>query len=80
MIQSALRFEYQQELRSWFEVNAKFLSTSPTAYMINSAGLLSQSHLDLSDPSLCFFAFGKKIVDGKNEREQDVQVELRIFL
>ena len=42
----------KQELRSWFEVNANFPSTAPTANMIHSVGLLSQSHLDLSGPTM----------------------------
>ena len=39
-------FTSKQELRSWFEVNAKFSSTTPATYMNNSCGLLYQSHLD----------------------------------
>ena len=42
----------KQELRSWFEVNAKFPSTTLVGYMIVSAGLISQSHLDLSHPKM----------------------------
>ena len=44
----------KQELRSSFEVNAKFPSTTPIANMINSVGTLSQSNLkgNLSNPIL----------------------------
>ena len=45
---------YQQELRSWFDVNAKFPSTTSIANMINSVGTLSQFNLNgnLSNPTL----------------------------
>ena len=43
-----------QELRSWFESNAQFPSTTPAAaaHITNSTGLLSQSYLDPSDPAV----------------------------
>ena len=46
-----LNFKMKQKLHSWFEANAKFPSTTPAAYMIKSAGFLSQSQPDLSDPT-----------------------------
>ena len=45
--------QLKQEMRSWIDANAKFPSTAaPAANMISSAGLLFQSHLDLSDPTM----------------------------
>ena len=44
----------KQGLRSWFEVNAKLPSATLAAYIIHDqlGRLLSQSHKDLSDPTI----------------------------
>ena len=52
LLSALTRHKIQQELRSWFEVTAKFSSTTPAAYMIKLVGSLSQSHLDLSDSTM----------------------------
>ena len=39
---ASLHMYNQQELRSWFEANDQFPSTTPAAHLTNSAGLLFQ--------------------------------------
>ena len=47
LLSALTRHKIQQELRSWFEVTAKFSSTTPAAYIMSVANWLSQSHLGL---------------------------------
>ena len=49
-------WELDQELRSWFEVNAQFPFTTPAAHMTNSAGLLFQ-YLSLSSTYTGYWSY-----------------------